>query len=336
MLAFVLSAVLAQELSETITVYRIIIDARVTEAGGRLITDLGPEDFDVRISRRRMAVESAEWIDESSAVAVPASGRPSEDRLEAGNAPPEPTGRLFVFFVQTDFARNTWNVQGQMNFLPYALQFIDSLPPTDRIAVFSYDSHLKFRLDFTTDRAAARKALESTLRIDYPAFPDAGEPSIGPNLDRAAMRKARDSEAALLVLGKALRPIPGPKSILLLGWGLGEKTKLGLRMSWRWKDARPALTAARASVFAIDTVYANSHDLEKGLMIAAEETGGTFMRSFEFPDQTVALLKHTLRGRYEITLRSPVGFSPGEHDLEIRTTRPGAIVLAASTIVMHE
>jgi len=31
------------------------------------------------------------------------------------------------------------------------VRFLDRLLPTDRVAVLSYDSHLKLRLDFTND-----------------------------------------------------------------------------------------------------------------------------------------------------------------------------------------
>ena len=36
------------------------------------------------------------------------------------------------------------------------------------------------------------------------------------------MRSFTSSDEALIHIANALRPIPGPKSMLLLGWGLGQ------------------------------------------------------------------------------------------------------------------
>ncbi|HET8774806.1 MAG TPA: hypothetical protein VFP80_13470, partial [Thermoanaerobaculia bacterium] len=63
MLAIALCAVLAApQLQETITVSRVVVDARVTQFAGEPITDLAPADFDVRIGGKRAIVEAAEWI----------------------------------------------------------------------------------------------------------------------------------------------------------------------------------------------------------------------------------------------------------------------------------
>ena len=242
-----------------------------------------------------------------------------------------------IFFVQTDFARHPSRVAGHMNFFPYALELIDSLAPEDRVAVFSFDSHLKFRLDFTTDRAAARKAMESTILIDDPPPPAPGpEPSLASRLDRRAMRKVRDSEGALFLLGRALLTIPGSKSLLLLGWGLGQKTQSGVTMNWRWGDARPALQQARVSVFSIDTTYANYHDLEAGLKTAAEQTGGMYVKTYEFPENAMELVRRSLSGRYELTLVSPVALRSGANSLDVRTSRGGATVLAPTSVIIRE
>ena len=81
MLALVLSSVLfsafpqqspPQNIEETITVSRIVLDVRVTDFGGRMVTDLTAEDFDVRIGGKKMIVESAEWIDERESRSEPA------------------------------------------------------------------------------------------------------------------------------------------------------------------------------------------------------------------------------------------------------------------------
>ncbi len=326
-------AVLAAQVNETITVSRVVIDVRVTKSAGEPIADLNAEDFDVRVEGKRAIVESAEWIDDTAGSSHAAVGRiaptPGDDRQSptAGRQP----GRLIVLFVQTDFARNTSRMHGQIKFLQYADDLLAKFEPEDRIAVFSFDSHLKFRLDFSSDRQAILEAVRSTIYIDHPPPPPiVPSPSLAANLDRDAMRRAASSETALLLIGNALRSINGPKSLLLLGWGLGQLNAGGVSMKSDWKAARGALDAARVSIFALDTTYADYHDLELGLMSAAEQTGGFYAKTHITPSLAIDRLQRTLSGHYELTLRA--NLPPGTHDLTVRVQRRGATVLAPSSV----
>src|SRR6185503_4202794 len=202
---------------ERIEVVRIVIDVRVTDYSGNAITDLKPADFDIRIGGKRAEIEAVEWINDSGAAAASAA----EDEPGGRERPPLHSGRLFVLFIQTDFARNSFRVGGQMSFMRYAEELIESLAPEDRVAVLQFDSHLKLRLDFTSDKGDVINELRNALRIDRPPEPPiVHEPSLASRLVREDMRKAPDSETGILVVANALRSIPGPKTMLLLGWGL--------------------------------------------------------------------------------------------------------------------
>ena len=222
----VLCATLAQY-QETITVERALIDVRVTEYSGEPVTGLRVEDFEVRVGKEVVPVASVTWVPEDDEPRRDAAGPAGEDAgvpREAATAAITRKGRLFILFIQTDFARNRVRIVGQMKFRPYAEQLIDSLREHDRVAVFSFDSHLKFRRDFTADKASIRAAISESLLIDHPPPPPAvPSPSLASRLDRQAMKRAASSEAALLILAKALRGIEGPKTLLLSGWGLGER-----------------------------------------------------------------------------------------------------------------
>jgi VWFA-related protein len=340
MLALVLSAVLTAQLQETITVRRVLVDVRVTEFGGEPIADLTAADFDVRVGGKRAVVESAEWIDD---LAVESSSRQVDEerplegsktrRLEDSTTRP---GRLLVLFVQTDFTREPSRVSGQMKFLNYAEEIIDDLQPEDRMAVFSFDSHLKFRLDFSNDKEALRVAARNTLWIDHPPPPPAvPAPSLAPGLDPETMRRAWHSETAIELVANALAPIPGPKSMILLGWGLGELTPIGVKMKVEWKPARLALDKARVSIFALDTTYADYHDLEFGLQSAAEETGGFYAKTHIFPRVALQRLQRTLSGHYELTLRAPGELKIGSRPLDVRVKRRGARVLAPQSVIIR-
>ncbi|HJQ36406.1 MAG TPA: hypothetical protein VKB93_04655, partial [Thermoanaerobaculia bacterium] len=312
------------QFGERIDVVRILLDMRVTTINGDAIGDLTPADFDVRVGGKRAEVESVEWIDESSSYRVDES---SGDVVIEQRA-----GRLFVVFVQTDFARNNVRVAGQMGFLPFAEKLIDSFNPEDRIAVLQFDSHLKLRLDFTNDKEDVMAALKDSLRIDRPPQPPVvPEPSLASRLDREDMKKAADSEAGLLVVGNALRSIPGPKTLLLLGWGLGRLSGGAVHMTKTYQYAREALDAARTAIFTIDVPHVDYHDLELGLQRAAADTGGLYVKTYRFPQIAIERLQRTLAGHYEVTLVRPKELKSGVHDLVVRVKRRGAVVLAPVT-----
>ena len=341
MLAIALCAVLSAQLQETITVSRVIVDARVTDHGGEPIAGLTAADFEVRIGGKKAVVESAEWIDDTVGgwqLAVDGSA-PAPDASSDSRQPPTANrqpGRLFVFFVQTDFSRDSWRTQGQMKFMQHYEQLVETLAAEDRVAVFSFDSRLKFRLDFSSDRDAIREALSESLFInDPPEPPIVPSPSLASRLDREDLRRASHSETGLLVVANALRSIPGPKTLLLLGWGLGERSMSGVRMKRQWGPARTALEAARVSIFALDTTDADYHDLEVGLISAAEQTGGFYAKTNVFPQLAIERLTRTLSGHYELTLRAVDDLEPGSQELTLRVKRRGALVLAPSSVLIR-
>ena len=92
------------------------------------------------------------------------------------------------------------------------------------------------RLDFTSDKQAVRAAMRDAVLINEPPPPPiVPNPSLASKLDAKEMKRAVNSEAALLILGNALRNIEGPKSLLLMGWGLGER-RGGSRLAHRHRQ----------------------------------------------------------------------------------------------------
>lgn len=333
--AAVMALVLAMQFGESITVQRILVDVRVTESHGEPVPNLTPADFTVKIGGKPAVVESVTWVDDV-ATAQAAPGEQASPAVE--EARPQPRkGRLFVLFIQTDFARANSRVTGQMHFRRYAEEFVLSLAPEDRIAVFSFDSHLKFRRDFTSDKEDVVQAIRESIRIDFPPPPPAvPSPSLAARLDREAMRRASNSETALLLVANALAPIDGPKSLLLMGWGLGERAGRTVQMKREWPAARRALDAARATIFALDTSFASYHDLEFGLEAAAKDTGGFYAKTHQFAESAITRLQRTLSGHYELELRPADALRAGTHRLQVRVKRRGASVLAPSSVVVRQ
>lgn len=342
-LAFALLAVFtlpaqafAQSAQETITVERILIDARVTDATGEPILNLTPEDFRVKIDGKVARVESVDWIPETAVTRELAN----VEREEAAPTDaqviqePAPQGRLLVFLFQTDFARNKVRIGGQMKIMSYIDEMLETLEPEDRVAVLSYDSHLKFRLDFTSEKAKIREAMRGALLIDNPPPPQmVPMPRLGGRLNAEEMKKVSNPESALIVIANALRPIPGPKSLVLFGWGLGYLVNGRVMMGRDYNAARRALESARAACFSLDFTEADGHNLADGLATAAADTGGFYASTFRFPQMAMERLTKTLSGHYELEVRKPDTKVVGLHTIEVGVAVKNAVVLARSSYV---
>lgn len=319
---------------ETITVERILVDARVTDYNGDPVLGLKPADFHVKVDGVNATVESVEWIPEN-AVARELAGVDDEPQKAVVNESldiPAPNGRLLVFFFQTDFARAHERIVGQMHLLATVDELIDNLEDEDRVAVFSFDSHLKFRLDFMSDKRRIRDAMEQALLInDPPEPPMVPMPSLAKRLNRKDLLEVTSPERALLVVANALRPIPGPKSLILFGWGLGHLVGKTVTMGPDYGAARIALESARVTVFSLDTTMADSHSLEVGLAKAADDTGGFYAKTHEFPSIAYERLQKTLAGHYELEVRKPQTNNNGLHAIDVQVARKGVYVMARSS-----
>lgn len=323
-----------QVLQEKIVVERILVDARVTGYTGEPILGLTSADFRVRIDGKPATVESVEWIPESAAARELAGIDAPLPEVNKTMDVPAPQGRLLIFFFQTDFARHYSRVAGQMEILQKIDQLLEWLEPEDRVAVLSFDSHLKFRLDFSDDKHRIEGAMRDALLTNEPNTPPiVPMPSLRARLDPQAMKDAPTSEHALLLIGNALRPIPGPKSLVLFGWGLGRFGSGGVRMLPIYAAAKQALEAARVSVFSLDFTQADYHSLEVGLGKVSDDTGGFYAKTFRFPALAIDRLQRTLTGHYELEVRKPETKVRGVHSIEVDVARRNSLVMARSTYV---
>jgi len=307
-----------QEVSETVTVQRAMLEARIVDSAGRPIRDLKPSDFRATMDKKRVDVLSVSWVSDT---AVPEYDDAYLEAMAASNTlmPPEVTGRNFILLFQTDFARFTPHISGEMAFLPYAEKIVNELPPHDRVAVFSFDSHLKFRLDLTENRRQVRRAIQQvTLIDDPPQPPPVSEPSLAGCLDRDSMRRAATMEDALLQIARAAAEIPGRKEMFILGHGFGDQVGGQVLMEPNWEEAKSRLIAADVAVNAIYTSTAGGA-LVAGLLRVTSATGGFFMSAAELKQQAVDRVSQgELSGHYELELRPPDGTPPGPHDVQLR------------------
>jgi VWFA-related protein len=320
---------------DRVEVERVLLDARAVDDAGRPLPDLGPRDFRLKVDGKVVPLESAYWVAAVSKEPDP-EPPPEGASTEAFVVTPEPVegeaapGRLIVFFFQKDFEES--RLPGLLRMQKTALTVVDKMAVGDRAAVVSFDSHLKLRLDFTSDRETLRHVIGNVILLGEPRYiPPGPPPSLAEHFDRARARKAASPETALLVLADALKELPGPKTLVFVGWGMGryDARSGSVTMERDYGPARRTLLEARVTVFCLDVTEADYHSLEVGLQQVAEDTGGFYARTHLFPDQAIRRLEAALSGHYVLTFEKPP-LRPGPHRIEIDLVGRKGTVLAKS------
>jgi VWFA-related protein len=302
---------------EEARVERVIVDAYVTDRYGDPMPDLTAADFHVRVDGKPVPLESADWVPADSPE-IPAAEAQAAAPL-SGPITLAPPGRLIVFFFQTGFIPS--RLVGLVRMSLQARRFLDTLLPTDRVAVLSYDSHLKLRQDFTADQQKIQDALYDSIRTgDRTLIEDGAFPSISRHFDYEAAKDAATPERGLFVLARALAPIPGGKTMLFFGWGLGTvggATGPNLTERRDFGNALRALAAARTNIFTLDVTDADYHTLEAHLQTMSELTGGTYQKTHIFPSLAMDRVRRAISGRYVLVFKKPEG-PRGQHTIEVK------------------
>jgi VWFA-related protein len=299
----------------------VVIDARIVDGRGRAIPALTREEVRLEVDGQPVRLESVDWIDETGR--APAQVLAPWPRLAREIDAP---GRLIVFLFQKDFQGG--RMKGLIRMKDQAATLVDSLGSSDHVAVLVYDSHLRLHADFTTDRRLLRRAVVHSVLHEWPKPIEAGPfPSLAALLDRQAARDAATPETALLVLGRALQLLPGAKSVVLFGWGLGRLVGGIVQMENDYGAAQRALAEARATVFSLDISDADYHSLEVGLEQVAEDTGGFYMKTHVNPGAAMSRLTEALAGYYVLTFEKPPG-RRGSHHVSIGLVgRKGTVLM---------
>jgi VWFA-related protein len=305
---------------EHVEVTRVLIDARVVDRAWRPIRDLGPGDFVVKVDGRPARVESAEWM-----AGVGHAAREASQGSESASPVRPPDGRLVVFVFQKDLESS--RIVGLMRMLKEARSFVDAFTPRDRVAVLSFDSHLRVWLDFTADLDRVGRVLAHDVLFGGTADASAGDPSLVHAIPREVAGRTYSIEQALTRLGEALHPLPGSKVVVLVGHGFGRLGLMGVSLEPGYDDARRALQAARAAVFCLDVTQADYHSLEAGLQTVAEETGGMYQRTHLFSGAALDRLASVLGGHYVLFVEKPP-LRRGAHRLDVQLKGRSGTVFA--------
>ncbi len=351
------SAAQPQPFLERVEVARVVIDVRVVDDDGQPIPGLTPEDFEVRIDEEPVRVETALWVgsDEAEGAAVEAvraadaadSPDPespgarvgeigqmlntyyglSPDPESPGARVGESRGRLIVFVVQNSTRLLQSRVYGLLRLLRKSEGLLAAVTPSDRVAVLSFGFHLQIWVDFTDNLDRVRTLLAGEVRTGRPpVLEPRGEISLLASLSQEEGREIFDIQEALRRIGEALEPLPGSKSVILIGHGFESDTD-------GYAAAQAALQAARASVFTLDVTQAFYHTFEHGLQAVSADTGGFFVRTFEKPPLwAMGLVTDAIAGHYVLFTERPA-LEPGEYPIVVDVAGVDGTVLARSTYV---
>jgi len=307
----------------TVDVTRILTEVRVVDDAGYPIADLGPEDFRVKISGTRAEVEAVTWIPTTGEAAA-LDATPQDDIVPPGIFLAEPPPRLIVVLFQTDI--NLYRIKGVVRMAPQAADFVRNLAPSDRVAFLTFESHLELRSDFTVDHEALAEMITTTEILDSSIeAPQPSSPRLSESFNFKQARKAATMSDALELVAQSLAPMPGPKTLVLFGWGVGRYNR-GHRITTPGvTNAISALTAARTSVFSLDITTADWHTLEIGLRKVSEDTGGIYLKTHLFPDTAMDKLVRVISSYYELSIKPPPKLKH-PYLIDVKVKRRGARV----------
>ncbi len=303
---------------------------RVVDTWGRPILGLKPEDFRVRLGKKDVPVVGLDWITaENPEPPVQPEPERTGEIVEGAPVPVPVPNRLFVFFVQTDLEKT--RISGQLRLRSHTRELLDTLHPSDRVAVVSFDSHFKLWQDFTADREAVHAAIDVAMVWSPEREVAPGDPvSLAAHLDPEEARKTASTARAWQLLARALKPLPGEKTVIYLGWSFDRFDRFG---STLYGSAIRALREAKASVFVLDVTSADYHDLEIGLQSMAEDTGGMYLRTFRLPQLATETLAQTISGYYVLSFDpSSLGRERGPFQIDLPNHRQGIVLARPVTL----
>ncbi len=314
-----LTAAAQQPVQEQVHVTVVEVTLHASDRTGEPVRGLGPRDLRLYVDGHDVPIESLDWVSNERQADAEKSPAPSSAAPpEVSETPTAPTGRLIVFFFQWHI--EAVKIEGHLRMSRQALEFLDTLQPDDEVAVVTFGSSLWLRQDFTRDRQRARAAIRNALALENGPISPAP-----PSLE--AIVRGHDAvtsiEKAFIALGDALRPLPGSKAILFLGWGVGSANFLGpggslgtMSYSPEYERAIAALGRAQAPVFSLD-VSGGHHTLAAGLERLSFETGGYYLPTWDFPRWAMKTAASAIKGHYVLVFRPPSLPQRGFHEMRI-------------------
>ena len=250
----------------------VLVDVRVWDKQGKPVTNLKPGDFIVYEDGVEQKINSFS-LEDVSALAQAAATNGAPAIIDFSKLPPTANPariiqdhRLLVFF----FDLTAMPVDDMIRAVEQAQHFINQqATPADLVAVATYSSDLRVVQDFTNDKAALTKGLnsirvgESSSLAEAGSQGDAGTTNANGeeivSQDVSAAYTPDETEfnifntdeklAALESIAQMLRPIPGRKSVIHFSSGI-ERT--GVENQAQLRATIDAANRSNVSFYTID------------------------------------------------------------------------------------
>jgi VWFA-related protein len=281
-----------------ITSNLVQFDATVTDKQGRLVTDLRPEDFEVRVGGRPQEITNLSFVSNETGTV---SARPAE-RAADRNAPPLPPVPLRASQVRRTVALVVDDLGTSFESIAYVRRalkkFVDEqMQPGDLVAVMRTSAGMGALQQFTTDKQLLYRAIDrvrwnpsgrSGLSAFAPLEPDefaqakqqAGLSSNNNGTDPAAeLEEFRTEIFSVGTLGtlnfivRGMGELPGRKSVVMFSEGFkiynGDNPTANARVLDSLRHLVDLANRASVVVYTIDP-----RGLQTAGLTAADDTGG--------------------------------------------------------------
>lgn len=310
------------QFGEELSVTEVLLDVLVTDAQDNVIIGLGPEDFVIEEDGEPVEVTGVTFYSNRRLAGPPPEAL--EGRLEIDTLPED---RYFILFFDDQRQRQADTtvdmVARQLDAARRAKQWVKKeLLPNDWVAVASYDFKLKLQSDFTRDRKALAKAIDSAIRGGDPEknWPSRAEGTEEPALldDLPQGESLRDESLriydAVEILAEAAGDIRGRKNLVLFTTGFGQINSVGqyLEDPRYYPPMMQALNDNNVAAYMVDlTPLQVQHVMSDSMNQLAEETGGRYFFNFTSFLQPLNDIAQENNGYYLLSYQSrhPAGES---------------------------
>jgi len=289
--------------NEELTVKRHILDVRVIDAMGRPVKGLGAENFVLSQQGTPIPIVSCEWV-----------GSPHDKDMKAPGKYP---GQLIILFFQVQLDGH--RVRGIQDKVKRAMSVLGRFHINDRIAVVSYDSHMRVRTDFTNNPEALARGIRKGLRRERSPYPKpASFPSLTAYLSYSDCKKARTPEKALTYLSNALTRFDDVKTLVYMSFDASDFARGNFKLREDYPEAKKALIASRTTVIGMDFAPWDYNTLDLAIRQFSEDTGGFFVKTPNFVQMAGTKLHNSLSGYYILSHESIPPIDPdGKFKLKV-------------------
>ncbi len=318
---------------EKLDVNLVLLDVTVTDKKGNQILGLTKDDFILKEDGEQKQIDSADYFTNRRLLTSPEDKaafkveRVREERyfIIMLHRPPDPTFRQYILNDVLQAKRAS-------------LEFVEKeMLPEDRVAVVGYDIRLKVFSDFTSDKAALKKAIDEAVTFSNgisiaPEHP--AENSIFAHMSVPKMiNETGRIYDGIELLAKAVEPIPARKVLLLFSPGIGEASDFSREIPendavW-FNPMLAAIQRSNVTVYPMNLLRnVRYYAAEQNLMRLASETGGEYYRqstSFTIP---LRQIENVNNGYYLLSYYSKKDSGDKLKSLKVSLKNPEFTVLA--------